>query len=75
MIDVLNELYEADDFLGSKVQCSNCHEYGHTKVRCKQLPAETEDADTGDYGHTDVGTDTWAGGAGDDVAVQDNGGW
>jgi hypothetical protein len=23
-------------FTGSKVQCSNCQKYGHTKVRCKE---------------------------------------
>ncbi|PHH86827.1 hypothetical protein CDD83_9697 [Cordyceps sp. RAO-2017] len=31
----------------SKVQCSNCQMYGHTKVRCTQLPADSEEFDGG----------------------------
>jgi hypothetical protein len=27
------------------VQCSNCQEYGHTKVRCKVPPVESGDID------------------------------
>ncbi|CEI67061.1 unnamed protein product [Fusarium venenatum] len=55
------------DQVGSKVQCSNCQEYGHTKVRCKAPPAEEADG----------GGDGW--GANDSAAVQtvggDDGGW
>lgn len=34
---------------GSKVQCSNCQQYGHTKVRCKE-PLVEEDNGFGQAG-------------------------
>jgi hypothetical protein len=41
---------------GSKVQCSTCGEFGHTKVRCKKLPTDNMDNDFGG-GNEDGGGD------------------
>lgn len=35
---------------GSKVQCSNCQQYGHTKVRCKEPVADEGGFDAGGGG-------------------------
>lgn len=35
---------------GSKVKCSNCEEYGHTKVRCKLPPKESDAYESQAYG-------------------------
>ena len=50
------------------MQCSQCKEFGHTKVRCKQLPVE-DDVGGGDEqnvhatGAPDSGeTDAWGAG-------------
>lgn len=53
---------DADQYVGSKVQCTNCQEYGHTKVRCKAPLAEENDGfgDGGDGGWG--GADATAGG-------------
>jgi hypothetical protein len=69
---------------GSKVQCSNCQEFGHTKVRCKLPPVESDNFDDGGFGaSTGDGFDTggnangdanWeAGGSGGQGG--DSGGW
>lgn len=58
----------------SKVKCSNCQEFGHTKVRCKQLPAEQSENDSGGHfdGNTgDSGGVGWDNGGGQ---PKDNGG-
>lgn len=39
--------------VGSKVQCSNCEEFGHTKVRCKLPPKDSEAFETHAYGDAD----------------------
>lgn len=41
---------------GSKVQCSTCGEFGHTKVRCKKMPTDDMDNDFGG-GNEDSGED------------------
>jgi hypothetical protein len=38
---------------GSKVQCSNCEEFGHTKVRCKQPPNDSEAFESQNSGDAD----------------------
>lgn len=48
--------------IGSKVKCSNCQEFGHTKVRCKQPPADQPE---GDYGGFDGNAGGDSGGGGD----------
>lgn len=35
---------------GSKVQCSNCEQFGHTKVRCKMPPKESDAYEGHGYG-------------------------
>jgi hypothetical protein len=47
------------------VQCSQCKEYGHTKVRCKQLPVDDYEAEGNAHGYDapavddTAGTDAW----------------
>ncbi|KND89636.1 hypothetical protein TOPH_05772, partial [Tolypocladium ophioglossoides CBS 100239] len=73
----------------SKVQCTNCQQFGHTKVRCKEPPAESDgfpngasDNVGGDFDNTGEGSgggsggDSWGGGAaaGQDVQPSSGGG-
>lgn len=71
------------------MQCSNCQKFGHTKVRCKEAPAE-EAIDSGGFENTGFentgfdnatpahvdqggGNDMWAATA--DAAPVSAGGW
>jgi hypothetical protein len=45
------------DLTGSRVQCSNCKDMGHTKVRCKQ-PLPNEDGDDGGFDNGGGGFDS-----------------
>lgn len=55
---------------GSKVKCSNCNNFGHTKVRCKEPPADAPEEDYGGGYDNNAGGNTgdsgaaWEGGQG-----------
>lgn len=80
--------YSADITLDSRVQCQNCQEFGHTKVRCTK-PRVEEDAgagaDGGGFDSVDAPVDggdgggDWnnnsGGGAGADWNASGGGGW
>lgn len=69
-----------DSLLGNKVQCSNCQEFGHTKVRCKQPPVDKQIFDDGGFtgkGDTiggDVGGADWESQAAHQAVAIDVGG-
>ena len=79
----------SNQFQGSKVQCSTCSEYGHTRVRCKQVPTETKDfnndagndagKDAGFNGSNDFTSNGASGGdngnSGPSAVTYDAGGW
>lgn len=69
----LNRL-DANYRTGSKVKCSNCQEFGHTKVRCKQPPADQPDNDTGGGFDGNAGGDSGAGGGWNNGGDSGNGG-
>ncbi len=46
---------------GSKVKCSNCQEFGHTKVRCKQPPTDQPEDDYSGGFDSNAGGDSGGG--------------
>lgn len=57
----------ADIVPDSRVQCQNCQEYGHTKVRCKKPHVDEDDGANADgvgFDPVDATADVGAGGAG-----------
>lgn len=76
--NVKNRPILTDLTTGSKVQCSNCQQYGHTKVRCKEPLVEEDDGfgQAGDSSKANGGDSSWPSGDGNtETAAVADGGW